>query len=71
MLSVVTLAYFLSMQRRVFFGKLASGLEDVREANVWLLVPEIILAVITLGLGLTMPWLFNTFLVPLGSLWSL
>ncbi|MDR0843215.1 MAG: NADH-quinone oxidoreductase subunit L [Acidobacteriota bacterium] len=71
LLSVVTLAYFLSMQRRVFFGKLASGLENVCEANGWALVPAIILAAITLGLGLTIPWLFNTFLVPIESLWSL
>jgi multicomponent Na+:H+ antiporter subunit D len=71
LLSVVTLAYFLSMQRRVFFGRLAPGLEGVKEAGGWLLVPEIVLAVITLGLGLTMPWFFNTFLVPLRSLWSL
>ena len=66
--SLVTLAYFLSMQRRVFFGKLAAGLEEIREANFWALVPAIVLAVITLVLGLTFPWLFNTFLVPLESL---
>ena len=66
--SLMTLAYFLSMQRRVFFGKLAAGLEEIREANFWALVPAIILAIITLVIGLTFPWLFNTFLVPLESL---
>jgi len=65
---LVTLAYFLSMQRRVFFGKLAAGLEEIREADFRALVPAIVLAIITLVLGLTFPWLFNTFLVPLESL---
>ena len=68
LLSLMTLAYFLSMQRRVFFGKLAAGLEEIREADFRALVPAILLALITLCLGLTFPWLFNTFLVPLESL---
>ena len=69
LLSLVTVAYFLSFQRRVFFGKLAAGLEHVREADFRALVPTILLAVITLVLGLiTYPWLFDTFLVPLESL---
>ena len=69
LLSLITVAYFLSMQRKVFFGKLAAGLEGIKEANAWALIPEIILAILTLGLGLlTYPWLFNTFLVPIGSL---
>jgi multicomponent Na+:H+ antiporter subunit D len=68
MLTLVSLAYFLSVQRRVFFGKLAPGLENVREANHWALVPTILLAAITLVIGLIFPWLFGTFLVPLESL---
>jgi len=66
--SLITLAYFLSLQRRVFFGKLAAGLEGVREADYRILIPTILLAIITLVLGLTFPWLFDTFLVPLESL---
>ena len=66
--SLITLAYFLSLQRRVFFGKLAAGLEGVREADYRILIPTIVLAIITLVLGLTFPWLFDTFLVPLESL---
>jgi multicomponent Na+:H+ antiporter subunit D len=68
LLSLMTLAYFLSMQRRVFFGKLAAGLEEIREADFSALVPAIVLAIITLCLGLTFPWLLGTFLVPLESL---
>ena len=68
LLSLMTAAYFLSMQRRVFFGKLKAGLEGVKEANFWALVPSIMLAAITLGLGVTLPWLFKTFLVSIESL---
>ncbi|MCL1926662.1 MAG: hypothetical protein FWF95_05950 [Syntrophorhabdaceae bacterium] len=67
LLSLITLAYFLSVQRKVFFGKLASGLEGVKEADFRVLVPTILLVLITLVIGLTFPWLFDTFLVPLES----
>jgi multicomponent Na+:H+ antiporter subunit D len=66
--SLLTLAYFLSMQRRVFFGKLAAGFESLREANPWVLVPACLLTLVTIGLGLCLPWLFETFLLPIRSL---
>ena len=66
--SLLTLAYFLSMQRRVFFGKLAAGFESLKEANAWILIPACVLALITIGLGVGIPWLFETFLLPIRSL---
>ncbi len=66
--SLLTLAYFLSMQRRVFFGKLAAEFESLKEANAWILIPACALALITIGVGICVPWLFNTFLLPIGSL---
>jgi len=63
--SVITLAYFLSMQRRVFFGKVAPRCQAVEEASAWGLLPALILAAVTVGLGLSAPWLFDTFLLPL------
>lgn len=66
--SLLTLAYFLSMQRRVFFGKLAAGFESLKEANVWILIPACVLAAITVGIGIGIPWLFETFLLPIRSL---
>ena len=53
--SILTLAYFLSMQRRVFFGKLLIGLENVREGAFGLLAPAVILSLITIGVGLVFP----------------
>jgi multicomponent Na+:H+ antiporter subunit D len=66
--SVITLAYFLSMQRRVFFGKLTASCANLKEAGLWALLPVLMLAAITLVLGFTAPWLFDTFLVPVGSI---
>ncbi len=63
--SVLTLAYFLSMQRRVFFGKVAPRCEAVEEVGPFGLVPALLLAAVTVGLGLGAPWLFQTFLLPL------
>ncbi len=66
--SLLTLAYFLSMQRRVFFGKLAAGFENLKEGNWWILFPACVLALITIALGVGIPWLFETFLLPIRSL---
>jgi multicomponent Na+:H+ antiporter subunit D len=68
MLSVVTLAYVLILQRKVFFGKVGYGMGDVREASWGLAVPAIVLAAITTGVGLLLPLLYGTFLLPSGIL---
>lgn len=65
--SLVTIAYFLSMQRRVFFGKLAEGLAGLREANPWLLVPACLLAAVTVGVGVG-PWVLDILQLPAVSL---
>ncbi len=65
--SVLTLGYFLSMQRRVFFGKLAESCAGLREADAWALAPTLLLSAITVAVGLAAPWLFETFLLPVGS----
>ncbi|MFA6431955.1 MAG: proton-conducting transporter membrane subunit, partial [Candidatus Margulisiibacteriota bacterium] len=50
--SVITLAYFLSLQRRVFFGKVATAMEGVKEASFGLLFPALFLAGINIFVGL-------------------
>ncbi len=62
--SVITLAYFLSMQRRVFFGKLKAGLENLKEPDRGVLAVSIALAAITIGVGIFFPFVFNTFISP-------
>ena len=66
--SILTLAYMLSMQRRVFFGKVAEGLENVREANFGFSAVSIALSVITIAAGLLFPLVFNGLLMPLAEI---
>ncbi len=55
--SLITLAYFLSLQRRVFFGTLQAEWDAVREAGLGYLVPSVALAAITVAVGLGFPFL--------------
>jgi len=66
--SVLTLAYFLILQRNVFFGKVASGLEGVREVRVGLIFPQVLLAVLTLGIGLFAPFFLSNFILAAGNI---
>ncbi len=54
--SLVTLAYFLSLQRRVFFGKREEKWAGVRETVPGLLVPVVALALVTIALGVGFPF---------------
>jgi len=66
--SVLTLAYFLTMQRMAFFGKLRSDLEQVKEVGFGLALPMIILALVTVAAGLCFPWILHRFTLPLGMM---
>lgn len=61
---VLTLAYLLMMQRKVFFGKLKEGLENIKEANLGLSLVSIILAAITIGAGIFFPVVFTNLFEP-------
>ncbi|HPQ81413.1 MAG TPA: proton-conducting transporter membrane subunit [bacterium] len=68
MASLVTLAYFLIMQRKMFFGLLDRKYEGISEAGGFAVVPSILLALVTVCLGFAAPWLFETFLLPVRSI---
>jgi multicomponent Na+:H+ antiporter subunit D len=67
-MSLVTLAYLLVMHRKVFFGKVRENLSATSEAGLGLLVPAVILAAITIGVGVAFPLVLKTFLLPIGSI---
>ncbi|MBN3033170.1 MAG: NADH-quinone oxidoreductase subunit L [Candidatus Saganbacteria bacterium] len=60
--SGLTLAYFLSLQRRVFFGRLRPELENVKEAGAALLLPALGLSALTVGVGLVFPFILGMFI---------
>jgi multicomponent Na+:H+ antiporter subunit D len=57
--SVLTLAYLLSMQRMVFFGKLNESLTRVKEAGFGIVFPAIVLSAIIVLVGLLYPFVLN------------
>lgn len=66
--SVLTLAYLLSLQRRVFFGKLIGDFPDLKEAGFGLVFSEIMLAVIIVATGLIFPFVAENFISSLGGI---
>jgi multicomponent Na+:H+ antiporter subunit D len=60
--SLVTLGYFLSLQRRVFFGTPLPEWASVREARGRLLVPALALSLVTIALGLGFPFALSMLL---------
>ena len=55
---VLTLGYFLILQRKVFFGKLASGMEDVHECGGSMKFVELLISGINVLAGCLFPLLF-------------
>jgi multicomponent Na+:H+ antiporter subunit D len=62
MASVLTLAYLLTMQRKVFFGELAQNFKDIKEAEFGFACAAVILALLTIGVGIFFPVVFNLYL---------
>ncbi len=60
--SLVTLGYFLSLQRRVFFGTPLPEWASVKEAGGRLLVPALALSLITVAIGLGFPFVLSMLL---------
>ena len=61
--SVLTLAYLLSMQRMVFFGKLNERLVSIKEAGFGIVFPAIMLGAIIVVVGLLYPLVFRTLIL--------
>mgnify|MGYP001457292115 CR=1 FL=1 len=57
--SILTLAYFLILQRKVFFGKTSAEFENTKEANRGFTSVSIILATITVLVGIAFPFVLN------------
>lgn len=60
--SLVTLAYFLALQRRVFFGKPEERWAGVRETSLGFLIPTVALALVTVALGVGFPFALRVLL---------
>jgi multicomponent Na+:H+ antiporter subunit D len=68
--SIITLAYLLSIQRKVFFGILPDKLQHIKEAGIGIILPAVVLAGVILGVGLFLPMFFNRFMIPISSVFK-
>jgi len=60
--SIVTLAYFMVMQKKIFFGKKSEAAETASEVSAPMLAPVVLLSAVIITVGLLFPW-FYTYLV--------
>ena len=68
--SILTLAYFLSFERRVFFGKTEPILESTGKVSFGLRFTEISLSIITAAAGMIFVFLHTNWILPLrGIFW--
>ncbi len=67
--SLVTLAYMLSMQRRVFWGNPLKEWEKVKDSDFSIILASLILASVIVIMGIFFPFMFNTFIFPLPNIW--
>ena len=65
--SVLTLGYFLILQRKVFFSKLGDGVSGVKEAGAGLVMLELFLTLITIGAGIAFPFVYSNLILPILS----
>jgi multicomponent Na+:H+ antiporter subunit D len=66
--SVITLAYFLSVERRIFFGKPQALAEKTVRSPAGITISEVLLTAITLAGGLGYALILNNWLLPLRDL---
>ena len=67
LMSVLTLSYFLKLQRKAFFGLLKDEFAKVKEVGVAMALPMVALAVLCLAMGISFPWLYTSLLRPAGT----
>jgi len=62
--SVLTLWYYLLIQRKAFFGKLNEKWDAVKEAPFWMTVSTVILALVCVAAGLFFSWMISSWIQP-------
>jgi multicomponent Na+:H+ antiporter subunit D len=66
--SIITLGYFLLLERQAFFGKVSEAMAQVKEVGPSLYIPALILGLIVVGVGLFVPAIINNLAIPAGMI---
>jgi len=64
MAGVISLGYLLTIQRSVFFGKLAAGMENVKEVKAGFQIAASALATISIMAGVLFPAIYEKIILP-------
>uniref|UniRef100_A0A7V0Z5N5 NADH-quinone oxidoreductase subunit M n=1 Tax=candidate division WOR-3 bacterium TaxID=2052148 RepID=A0A7V0Z5N5_UNCW3 len=62
--SIITLWYYIIIQRRAFFGKLKETLQDVKEVPFWMAVSTIFIALVCVIIGIGFPLVISNWIEP-------
>ncbi|MDR1195939.1 MAG: hypothetical protein LBL00_05630 [Endomicrobium sp.] len=62
--SILTMAYFLNLQKKVFFGEMSPNLEGVKEAPLSFTIPQIFLCAITALAGVGFFYVIKVLIFP-------
>ncbi len=62
--SVITLWYYIIIQRRAFFGKLNEAMKDVKEAPFWMTFSTVLMGLVCIGIGIGFPLIVNKWVKP-------
>ncbi len=65
--SFITLAYFVKLQKWVFFGNPGEQTAHAHEVPAGMWVAQVSLALLTLALGIALPWVIGTLIEPARS----
>jgi multicomponent Na+:H+ antiporter subunit D len=68
--SVITLWYYLVLQRNAFFGKLNENWKAVKEAPFWMSASTMMLALLCIAIGLLFPLIIKSWLQPAADVLS-
>ena len=67
---MVTLWYYLVLQRNAFFGKLNETWKAVKEAPFWMSAATVLLALLCIVTGLVFPFVIKSWLQPAADVLS-
>jgi multicomponent Na+:H+ antiporter subunit D len=57
--SIVTLAYFMVMQKKIFFGKPTEASRNAREVRPAMLAPVVVMSLLIVALGVFFPYIYS------------
>lgn len=62
--AVVTMAYFLKLEKNIFFGSLPGKWQNIKESPALMCIPMLLLAAACLVMGIAFPWVIDNFIKP-------